>query len=161
MLTRESCILAKKLVSTCEDERHVSLIEWYPNICNQIDYLKKTNGLCVDNEWKQESLKNQSDFDFDEFSSTLTRYARDNIAFVKLYMREPFAEVLQVSVKTTALDYISNIGGLMGLCMGFSLVTVAEILYHGLDAIWVKFFSSSKKARTFVRRDTRRIAAQP
>ena len=161
MLTRESCILAKKLVSTCEDERHVSLIEWYPNICNQIDYLKKTNGLCVDNEWKQESLKNQSDFDFDEFSSTLTRYAKDNIAFVKLYMREPFAEVLQVSVKTTVLDYISNIGGLMGLCMGFSLVTVAEILYHGLDAIWVKFFSSSKKARTFVRRDNRRIAAQP
>ena len=98
---------------------------------------------------------------FDEFSSTLTRYAKDNIAFVKLYMREPFAEVLQVSVKTTALDYISNIGGLMGLCMGFSLVTVAEILYHGLDAIWVKFFSSSKKARTFVRRDNRRIAAQP
>ena len=88
-------------------------------------------------------------------------YAKDNIPFVKLYMRESFAEVLQVSVKTSALDFISNIGGLMGLCMGFSLVTVAEILYHGLDAVWVKFFSSGKRVGTFVRRDNRRIAAQP
>ena len=48
----------------------------------------------------------------------------------------------------------------MGLCMGFSLVTVAEILYHGLDALWVKFFSSHNKVGTFVRRDNRRIAAQ-
>ena len=136
------------------------MIEWYPNICNQIDYLKKTNGFCVDNEWQQTSANNQSDFDFTEFSATLTKYAKDNIAFVKLYMREPFAEVLQVSVKTTALDFISNIGGLMGLCMGFSLVTVAEILYHGLDAVWVKFFSSGKRVGAFVRRDNRRIAAQ-
>ena len=127
----------------------------------QIEYLKKTNGFCIGHEWKRTSTNNQSDFNFTEFSATLTRYAKDNIAFIKVYMREPFAEVLQVSVKTTALDFISNIGGLMGLCMGFSLVTVAEIFYHGLDAVWIKFFSSGNRVGTFVRRDNRRIAAQP
>ena len=160
MFTKESCILAKKLISTCEDERRVSLQEWYPNICNQIEYLKRTNSFCIDNEWRQASLKNKSDFDFTEFSSTLTKYAKENIAFVKIYLREPFAEVLKVSVKTTVLDYIANIGGLMGVCMGFSLVTLAEILYHVIDGIWAKYFSSGERTGSFKRRDNRKIAAK-
>ena len=131
MYTKESCILARKLVSTCEDERRESLVEWYPNLCNQIDILKATNSFCSDNSWNHESLNNRSDFDFNEFSSTMAKYAKDNIALVKIFMREPFAEVLKVNVKTTSLDFISNIGGLMGLCM----VTLAEILYHVLDQI--------------------------
>ena len=47
----------------------------------------------------------------------------------------------------------------MGLCMGFSLVTLAEILYHVLDAVWTKLFSVRTKVKPFVRRDNRRIAA--
>ena len=105
-------------------------------------------------------MKNKSDFDFTEFSSTLTKYAKENIAFVKIYLREPFAEVLKVSVKTTVLDYIANIGGLMGVCMGFSLVTLAEILYHVIDGIWAKYFSSGERAGSFKRRDNRKIAAK-
>ena len=159
MYTKESCILARKLVSTCEDERRESLVEWYPNLCNQIDILKATNSFCSDNSWNHESLNNRSDFDFNEFSSTMAKYAKDNIALVKIFMREPFAEVLKVNVKTTALDFISNIGGLMGLCMGFSLVTLAEILYHVLDAVWTKLFSVKTNVKPFVRRDNRRIAA--
>ena len=32
--------------------------------------------------------------------------------------------------KFTKTDYIANSGGLLGLCMGFSLVSAAEIVYH-------------------------------
>ena len=89
----------------------------------------------------------------------MAKYAKDNIALVKVFMREPFAEVLKVNVQTTTLDFISNIGGLMGLCMGFSLVTLAEILYHVLDAAWTKLFPAKTEIKPFVRRDNRRIAA--
>ena len=32
--------------------------------------------------------------------------------------------------KTPIIAFVANTGGLMGLCMGFSLVSVFEILYH-------------------------------
>ena len=159
MYTKESCVLARKLISTCEDERRLSLVEWYPNLCNQIEVLQRTNSFCRENSWSHASLNNRSDFDFSEFSSTMAKYAKDNIALVKVFMREPFAEVLKVNVQTTTLDFISNIGGLMGLCMGFSLVTLAEILYHVLDAAWMKLFPAKTEIKPFVRRDNRRIAA--
>ncbi len=32
--------------------------------------------------------------------------------------------------KMTRTSFVANVGGLLGLCMGFSLVSVAEILYY-------------------------------
>ena len=94
-------------------------------------------------------MTNTSDFDFSMFASTLTKYAKDNIAIVKIFMREPFAEVLKVTVDTTTLDFISNIGGLLGLCMGFSLVTVAEILYYLFDSMWSKLTKNNRMPLPF------------
>ena len=59
--------------------------------------------------WK----KNDTGFDFIDFTSTLTKYTKDNIAFVTLFMREPFAESLAINVDTTELDFTSTIGGLL------------------------------------------------
>jgi hypothetical protein len=41
--------------------------------------------------------------------------------------------------KFTKTDYIANSGGLLGLCMGFSLVSAAEIIYHCLIGIFSPF----------------------
>ena len=57
-------------------------------------------------------------------------------------MREPFAEVLAVNVDTTLMNFIGSLGGLLGLCMGFSFVTIAEIFYYGIETIRSFFFSS-------------------
>ena len=38
--------------------------------------------------------------------------------------------------KITKTAYIANSGGLLGLCMGFSLVSAAEILYHCLFGLF-------------------------
>ena len=32
--------------------------------------------------------------------------------------------------KTTRTSFIANVGGLLGLCMGFSVVSIFEIMYH-------------------------------
>ena len=34
--------------------------------------------------------------------------------------------------KIPVIAFVANTGGLLGLCMGFSLVSVFEILYHAL-----------------------------
>ena len=160
--TKESCIIAQKLVSTCEDARRQSLVEWYPHLCDQIEYLKANNKFCEDDSWDQEFLQqNNTKFNFIEFAATLAQYGRDNIAFVSLFMREPFAEVLAVNVDTTLMNFIGSLGGLLGLCMGFSFVTLAEILYYGIDTLRSFFLSSGGGGgkSAFSRRENRKIEA--
>ena len=37
--------------------------------------------------------------------------------------------------KIPVIAFVANTGGLLGLCMGFSLVSVFEILYHAFVAL--------------------------
>ena len=57
-------------------------------------------------------------------------YARRNIAQVTIYIREPFAEEILISEQITPIAFMSDVGGLMGLFMGCSFVSLAEIAYH-------------------------------
>lgn len=41
--------------------------------------------------------------------------------------------------KITRISFIANAGGLLGLCLGFSVISVAEILYHGILSVWSSF----------------------
>ena len=47
--------------------------------------------------------------------------------------------------KITKTAYIANSGGLLGLCMGFSLVSAAEILYHCLFGLFSPICGRGKK----------------
>ena len=133
MNTKESCIIAQKLVSTCSDARRLSLVAQYPNICDYISWLQDNKAFCSEFKWNIELLANRNNtgtFNFLDFKKTLIEYASDNIAIIKVYMKEPFVEVLIRSVETSQVDFISSVGGLLGLCMGFSFVTVAEVLFY-------------------------------
>ena len=37
--------------------------------------------------------------------------------------------------KITVIAFVANTGGLLGLCMGFSLVSLFEIFYHLIGAV--------------------------
>ena len=118
--------------------------------------MKENNAFCVGESWDQEFLKrNYTGFDFVDFTSTLTKYTKDNIAFVTLFMRKSLA----INVDTTELDFTSTIGGLLGLCMGFSFVTLAEIFYYGIHTIRTFFFKSNTRVSLFSRRKNRKLEA--
>ena len=74
-------------------------------------------------------LNSFSTFNFVDFDSALLKYTKENMATVSVYIREPFAEVFLVDEDTSLMDLISSVGGLLGLCMGFSFVTVGEVCY--------------------------------
>ena len=42
-------------------------------------------------------------------------------------------------------DFIANSGGLLGLCMGFSLVSLAEIVYHCFICIFSLFLREKEE----------------
>ena len=47
--------------------------------------------------------------------------------------------------KFTMTDFIANSGGLLGLCMGFSLVSLAEIVYHCFICIFSLFLREKEE----------------
>lgn len=56
-------------------------------------------------------------------------YASKNLLWLKVYVKDSFATRILRDEKMTLTSLVANVGGLLGLCMGFSLISVAEILY--------------------------------
>ena len=59
--------------------------------------------------------------------------------------QDPYAKRFLKDVKTTKTSYIANSGGILGLCMGFSLISGAEILFHCFLGIFPGFNEVKKK----------------
>jgi len=55
-------------------------------------------------------------------------YEKD-IAIVNIFFGEPTVFEFERSPRMTWLDFISSFGGICGLCLGISFVSVAEIVY--------------------------------
>ena len=60
----------------------------------------------------------------------LLKYSRENLVRIVAYVAEPYVTIYEKDVVITPTTLIANIGGLMGLCMGFSLISLAEIIYY-------------------------------
>ena len=67
-------------------------------------------------------------------------YAKNNLAVVNIYIKEPVVTNIWRDQKTPVINFIAYTGGLLGLCMGFSLVSLFEILYYTLKSLpWRKW----------------------
>ena len=64
-----------------------------------------------------------------EIPQFITKYARENIAKVYIYLREPFVKEIIREEKITLIQFIGSTGGLLGLFLGFSVVSLIEIFY--------------------------------
>ena len=57
------------------------------------------------------------------------RYAKRNMALVNVYIKDPVVTRIKRDQKITVIGFVANTGGLLGLCMGFSLLSLAEFVY--------------------------------
>jgi hypothetical protein len=60
----------------------------------------------------------------------VAKYARQNMAKVTLYVRDPYVKRYLTEEKITKVNFVGTIGGLLGLFMGFSFVSGTEVLYY-------------------------------
>ncbi|XP_055549433.1 pickpocket protein 28 isoform X2 [Wyeomyia smithii] len=56
-------------------------------------------------------------------------YAQENIALIYIFFSETYFRSLIKGELVGFTDFLSNIGGLLGLFMGFSLISLAEVIY--------------------------------
>ena len=80
------------------------------------------------NRWRTETLNNKTIAKAIE--SEIHKYASENLAIINIFIKESYTKRFRKTEKMSRISYIASSGGLLGLCMGFSFVSLAEIAYH-------------------------------
>ena len=70
------------------------------------------------------------------------------MALVNVYIKDPAVTQVKRDQKVPLIWFVANIGGILGLTMGMSLVTFFEILHH----VIMLFFRTGAKSLATVRR---------
>ena len=79
-----------------------------------------------------------NDSDADVFTDSLMQYSQDNLLQINVYISKPFATQYTTEIVTSHITMLSNMGGLLGLCMGFSVVSLLEIFHLVVSATFLK-----------------------
>ena len=115
---------------TCQDENRKYFLDLQqPKLCPTLEYFDeyfKANSSC--DEWPNNFLKA-----FDKPNGTLleemVEYGRKNLAVVNIMMQSPYVTKMKRDVAMTFTSYVANSGGLLGLCLGFSLISGIELIF--------------------------------
>ena len=89
----------------------------------------------------------EQDWSPELLDSTL-RYARQNLIKVNVYIKDPYVAKYVTEEKITEMSFVGGVGGILGIFLGFSFVSSAEIFYF----IFGKFFP--RKLEKVCRRNT-------
>ena len=70
---------------------------------------------------------------FDKPNETLVEelynYGRQNLALIHVMIQSPYVTKIKRDVETTLLSFIAATGGLLGLCLGISFISIIEIIF--------------------------------
>ena len=125
----ESCLVFQKIVQICQSNQYrQKLFEAkYPFLeCNTIMSLHKSGALCNENfSPKLASIEINN-----VIRKQLFDYARANVAQVKIFFKDPFYSRLQSDEELPLFSFIGNVGGLLGLFLGLSMISIFEVIYY-------------------------------
>jgi hypothetical protein len=71
-----------------------------------------------------------------EIEYEIYNYARENLAIINIFIKEPYSKRFRKTEKMSRISYIASSGGLLGLCMGFrdeeeaTIVNVAHYTHN-------------------------------
>ena len=100
------------------------------NLCKD---LKVTNLSAIKNSTK--------------LSKFLLKYAEQNFILLKYFIKDPYYTLIIRDESISLISYLGNVGGLLSLCMGLSLISIFEIFYHTFIAIFKKIFKTAKVSK--------------
>ena len=175
MHTREFWLVVYKLFWSCKNEhtkygfKRPGLDRQYPTLCafydeyfygnedvkKTIEKFDESDGSKDFLDWQNKELRfsqfeakvGMTEGKQEEFRQTLMIYCKDNLAKVVVFIQKPFVVSYLHDQVMSYLQLVANMGGLMGLCMGFSVVSLAEIVYHVVLNPLLEHFSKSGRER--------------
>jgi len=84
------------------------------------------------------------------------RYARENLALANIYIKDPAVTLIKRDQKIPVIWFVANVGGILGLTMGCSLVTLFEVLHH----VVLIFLKTGKRSVSKIQRTIKLSSSQ-
>ena len=81
---------------------------------------------CID--WPENYFENY-DRPNDTLIKELYEYGRHNLALVHVMVQSPYVTKIKRDVAMSFITFVADTGGLLGLCLGFSFISVIEIIF--------------------------------
>lgn len=143
-LQEQFCHLAQKLhSSSCAPRKgkRKFLDFYHPGLCEMIAARNEFFFDCGD--WPapyldvygskdiHRSLANVVDGEHD-FLLAMQTYAEENLVSVVMAIKSPYIQTISRDVDITFTSFVGSMGGLLGLCIGFSIISFIELIYHCL-----------------------------
>ena len=120
------CLVMQKIARSCQSIKKLALEDKYPGICTHFNALNPDLKSMLCGFWDYDQLKDQLS---DQLIDFVKIYAKENTARVTIYMKDPYVKKIKRVEKISRSSFISNIGGLLGLFQGISVISCFEIGY--------------------------------
>jgi hypothetical protein len=123
------CIIMEKVTRVCKvPKRKLALEARYTIKCTRLlSVYEGSAQMCREASGIAESPDLNT---FPWVQEFLYEYAQDNIAILKVFIKDPYYTNIKKDEQMSYISFIGNAGGLVGLCMGLSFVSVFEMFYH-------------------------------
>ena len=118
-----------------------------PTACDDINTMVEVDDVCDINNPVNPPQGNIQD----TMNDFVHKYAMENVAVIKLFVKDPYYTNNKRDVAITITTFIGNAGGLMGLCLGLSFISLFEVVYHFLFACLRTIFSSNNQKQNSVK----------
>ena len=82
---------------------------------------------------------------YSDITDFVITYTRENIAYAKFFIKEPFYTKSLRDVPITIMAFIGNTGGLVSLCLGLSLISIVEIIHHIYSSLFATILWFSRR----------------
>jgi hypothetical protein len=127
---QDFCLTLKKVSRICSNPIKAQLFEAGPDqagiTCKELLNANNTLKLCQQNgKPNLPMIKNNT-----KISSFLFKYAKNNLAVLRVFIKDPYYTLIKTDEQMPLISFLGNAGGLISLCLGLSLVSIFEIVYH-------------------------------
>ena len=121
------CFVLKKVLRICSSNnkhRIALFVAKYPKLtCGDVINNDTFNQMCDANFQPISQRVN------DPIYESLLDYARANVAQVKVFIQDPFYTKIKRDEEITIWTFVANAGGLLGLYLGLSMISIFEMVY--------------------------------
>ena len=126
---KDFCIIVRKLFKlTCPEKSMKKALEKrYPGLCDDVNDVMNSKGC--EETWNKKGLGDDS-ARIDKFEENMFRYMKENIALLNIYLKQPYCEWILQDRLMKISQFISNMGGILGLALGASLISMLEVIWY-------------------------------
>ncbi len=137
------CLAMQKLLLICSHpNKRRSFMDAYRDSisCEEIWTVQNTTGLCKTSDYPVYEIVTSPQCI--KVSQFIFNYAKDNFAVLKIFINYPFYTSIKRDEEMSTLSFIANAGGLLGLCLGMSFVSITEVVYFLFHGVFEKISKS-------------------